>query len=194
MALPKILIIPGSSRGGSYNTRLAASAHKVFSTLDCDATRLSLSDYPLPIYDGDLESRKGAPKNASRLARMFHVHDGILLVTPEYNGSLPPLLKNTLDWVSRISSDDKGPLAPYKGKTFALAAASPGGLGGIRSLGHLRDILTCVGATVIAEQVAVGGAGNAFGHMDQLINERSHNLLGATCRSLVDTSRLLSMR
>jgi chromate reductase len=194
MRLPKILIVPGSSRGNSYNTRLAASAHKVFSTLDCEVTRISLLDYALPIYDGDLESQNGPPQNATNLARLFHAHDGIMLITPEYNGSTTPLLKNTLDWVSRIRSGEQGPIIPYKGKTFALGAASPGGFGGVRSLGHLRDILTSLGATVIAGQVAVGGAGDAFDDMDQLINERARNLLTTACNSLVDTSRLLSMK
>ena len=194
MRLPKILVIPGSCRGGSYNTRLAASAHKTFSTLDCEITLVSLKDYPLPIYDRDLEIQKGAPKNASKLARMFHAHDGIMLVTPEYNGSLPALLKNTLDWVSRVHNDDKGQVVPYKGKVFAIGAASPGGLGGIRALGHLRDVLTSVGATVIAEQFAVGGAASAFDDMDKLTNERANSLLDAACNSLVGTARLLSLK
>jgi chromate reductase len=194
MRLPKILIVPGSSRGNSHNIRLAASAHKIYSTLDCEVTRITLGDYPLPIYDGDLETQKGPPENATRLARLFDAHHGIMLITPEYNGSTTPLLKNTLDWVSRIHTTHKGPVIPYKGKTFAIGAASPGGLGGIRSLGHLRDILTSMGATVIAAQVAVGGAGDAFDDMDQLTNERANNLLTAACNSLVDTARLLSMK
>ncbi len=194
MKLPKILIVPGSSRSGSHNTRLAAAAQKVFSTLECEVTRLSLSDYPLPIFDSDLEAKNGVPKNAVKLARMFDAHDGIMLVSPEYNGSVPPLLKNTLDWISRVKNDDRGQIFPYRDKTFALAAASPGLLGGIRCLGHLRDILTSVGANVIAKQVAIGNAASAFDNMDNLTEERKNNFLNAACDSLVGTARLLSMR
>ncbi len=194
MKLPKILIVPGSIRGGSFSTRLGASAYKVFSLLECEVTRISLSDYPLPIYDFDLESKKGAPDNAVRLARLFNAHDGIFLVSPEYNGSTSPLLKNALDWISRVKNDDKGTVVPYKGKTIALAATSPGKLGGIRCLGHLRDILTSVGAIVIAEQVAVGSAGGAFDDMDALTSERASGNLNRVCNSLVKTARLLSMK
>ena len=194
MQLPKILIIPGSSRTGSHNTRLAASAHRVFSALDCEINRISLRDYPIPIYDGDVEKQRGAPENAIKLARMFDAHDGIMLLSPEYNGSLPSLLKNTLDWVSRVKADKNGQIEPYKSKIFAIGSASPGALGGIRGLSHLRDMLTSVGATVIAEQVAIGGAFNAFDEMDELLNERARELLGDVCISLVNTSRILSMR
>ena len=194
MRVPKILIVPGSSRGGSLNTRLAASVHKILSAHECEATRISLRDYPLPIYDGDLETQKGAPEQAVKLARLFDLHDGVVLVSPEYNGSTSPLLKNALDWVSRIKGDSKGKIIPFKGKIFALAAAAPGALGGIRSLGHLRDILTSLGGTVIAEQVAVSQAGNAFDDMDNLTNERVSAKMNDACETLVKTARLLSMK
>ena len=192
--IPKILIIPGSNRGGSYNAQLAASAHKVFASLDCDATRISLRDYPLPIYDGDLEAQKGAPENAVKLVRLLQAHDGVFLVSPEYNASLTPLLKNALDWMSLTTKDGTEAISAYKTTIFALAAASPGGLGGIRGLSHLRDILTSIGATVIASQVGVGNADTAFDDMDQLRDERARGLLQATCQSLVDSARLLSIR
>lgn len=194
MKLPKILIIPGSSRGASVNTRLAASAFRVFSTFDCEVTRISLNDYPLPIFSGDLETQKGALEPAVKLARLIDSHDGIMLVSPEYNGSLSPLLKNALDWVSRIKGDSRGKIDPYKGKIFALASAAPGNLGGIRGLSHLRDIMTSVGATVIAQQVAVNNAGSAFDEMDNLTSEHTSDKLNSVCDSLVKTARLLSMK
>lgn len=193
MKIPKILIVPGSNRGGSYNARLGASAHKVLSTLECEATRISLRDYDLPILDEDLIAKDGSPENAVKLARLFEAHDGIMLVAPEYNASLTPLMKNALDWVSVTNKDKNGTITPYKGKIFALASASPGGLGGIRGLSHLRDVLTNMSATVIAEQVAVGNAENAFNKMDKLKDERAAGLLEATCKTLVNTARLLSM-
>lgn len=194
MRIPKILIVPGSNRGGSYNARLAASAQKVLSTMECDVTRISLRDYPMPIYDGDLEAQKGAPENVVRLVKLFEAHDGVILVSPEYNASMTPLLKNALDWMSLTTKDSSGPISAYKNTIFALAAASPGVFGGIRGLSHLRDVLTSIGATVIAPQVCVGNAESAFDDMDQLINERARGLLKQVCESLVNSSRLLSMR
>ena len=193
MRMPKILIVPGSNRGGSHNARLAASAQKMFSKLDCEVTRISLRDYPLPIYDGDLEAQKGAPENVVKLVKLFQAHDGVLLVSPEYNASLTPLLKNMLDWMSLTKKDGNEPISAYKNTIFALAAASPGGLGGIRGLSHLRDVLTSIGATVIATQVGVGNAETAFDDMDELTNERARGLLRQMCESLVNSSRLLSL-
>lgn len=194
MRFPKILIIPGSNRGGSVNAQLAASAHKVFSTLECEVTRISLRDYPMPIYDGDLEAQKGLPEYAVKLAKLFDAHDGIMLVSPEYNASTPAVLKNALDWVSRPVKGQENAPVPYKGKTFALGSASPGKLGGIRGLSHLRDVLTNVGATVIAEQICVGNTFEAFDDMDQLTQARERDLLLATCNALVNTARLLSLK
>src|SRR6516162_5877098 len=99
MAGPKILIIPGSLRSGSHNVKLAAAAAYEFAQAGVEVTRISLADFPLPIYDGDLQARSGVPKNAVNLKRMIGAHQGVLIVTPEYNASLPPLLKNAIDWV-----------------------------------------------------------------------------------------------
>ena len=194
MKLPKILIVPGSIRSGSHCVRLSATAHKVFSAMECEVTRLSLNDYPLAIFNRDLESQSGIPKAAFDLARMFNTHDGIMLISPEYNGSLPPLLKNAIDWVSRVKSDERGAISPYKGKTFALVTATPGRLGGVRCLSHLRDILTSLGASIIAEQVGIGNVGKIFDDMDDITDEQIRRRLHAICTSLVATSRLLSMR
>src|ERR1700677_3809812 len=102
MRAPKILVIPGSLRTGSLNAKLAAVAAHQFAQSGVEVTRLSLADYPLPIYDGDLQTRSGVPKNAVDLKRMIGAHHGVLIVTPEYNSSVPPLVKNTIDWVSRV--------------------------------------------------------------------------------------------
>ena len=187
----KILVLAGSTRAGSYNTRLAGSAVRELSELDCEVTRISLADYTLPLYDGDLEESQGIPENALKLARLFHAHDGMFIASPEYNGSLSPLLKNTLDWISRVSSDNQGALIPYKEKVIALAAASPGAMGGIAMLFHLRDVLFRLGLLVISEQVAVGNAGSAFDEMDKLTNERQAALLRNTCKSLVEKASLV---
>jgi len=102
MAALKILVIPGSLRTGSLNAKLAATLAHELSQAGADVTRISLADFPLPIYDGDLQAKSGVPKNAVNLKRMMASHHGVVLVTPEYNSSVPPLVKNTIDWVSRV--------------------------------------------------------------------------------------------
>src|SRR6185312_11351871 len=140
MPAPKILVIPGSLRTGSYNIRLAALATKEFALADADVTRISLADYMLPLYDADVEA-KGMPHNAVQLKRMVAAHHGVFIATPENNGSVPALVKNAIDWVSRVRERGEPPYAAFKGRIFALGAASPGPFGGLRSLMALRQIL-----------------------------------------------------
>ena len=192
MTAPRILAFSGSIRDGSINTRLLDAATAELVQQECEVTRISLADYPLPIYDGDLESQEGIPDNARKLARLFHEHEGLFIACPEYNGSLSPLLKNTIDWISRVSSDDKGELVPYRGKICAVAAASPGAMGGISMLYHLREILTRLGVLLVAEQVAVGNGFSAFDEMDKLTDERAAQFLEATCKSLAQKAALLN--
>src|SRR3979411_3480454 len=132
MSALKILVIPGSLRTGSLNARLAAAAGYQFAQAGVDVTRISLGDFPLPIYDGDLQTRSGVPKNAVNLKRMIGAHHGVLIVTPEYNSSLPPLLKNAIDWVSRVQDAHETRGQVFRERAFASAAGSPGRLGGTR--------------------------------------------------------------
>ena len=194
MKTPRILVLPGSNRSGSHNVRLAATLTGHLSLLECDVTRISLADYPLPIYDADLETQKGQPENARKLARLFHEHDAVVLVSPEYNTSLTPLMKNTLDWISRVGSDQHGKLVPYRGKIFAIASASPGAYGGIRGLNHLRAILVNVGALVLTEQLAVAKAETAFDGMDQLVDQRTAGFLDTMVHSIVEKAALFARR
>src|SRR3954471_8284437 len=153
MSALKILVIPGSLRTGSHNVRLAAAAVREFARAGVDVTRISLGDFPLPLYDGDLQSRSGVPKNAVNLKRMIGAHHGVLIVTPEYNASVPPLVKNTIDWVSRVQDAHETRGQVFREKPFAIAAASESRLGGIRALAALRLILSACHATVIANQL-----------------------------------------
>jgi chromate reductase, NAD(P)H dehydrogenase (quinone) len=195
MSVPKILVLAGSIRSGSFNARLAALAAKELTLADADVTRISLVDYPLPIYDGDLEAQSGVPDNAVKLKRMMMVHRGIFIASPEYNASVTPLLKNTLDWISRVREANEQPLAAYKGRVFALGAASNGTLGGYRSLMALRQILELgCGATVLPEQIAVREAASAFDDDDQLRDERSARLLKAVLARLIETARNIAIR
>lgn len=159
---PKILAFAGSARAGSLNKKLVNAAAQAARDAGAEVTVLDLKDYPLPIYDGDLEEAGGLPENARKLKDLFRAHQGLLIASPEYNSSITALLKNTLDWVSRTENDDEPPLAAYKGKAAALLAASPGALGGLRGLVHLRAILGNIGVIVLPEQTAVGRAHEAL--------------------------------
>src|SRR5579871_4370528 len=129
MAALKILVIPGSLRTGSLNAKLAAVAAHQFALAGVEVNRLSLADFPLPIYDGDLQTRSGVPKNAVDLKRMIAAHHGVLIVTPEYNSSVPPLLKNAIDWVSRVQDVNESRGEVFRGRPFAIAGASRSRLG-----------------------------------------------------------------
>src|ERR1700724_4820026 len=142
MAALKILVIPGSLRTGSLTAKLAAAPPYQFAQAGADVTRISLADFPLPIYDGDLQSKSGVPKNALNLKRMIGAHHGVLVVTPEYNSSVPPLVKNTIDWVTRVQDTHETRGQVFREKPFAIAAASESRLGGTRGLSALRLVLT----------------------------------------------------
>ncbi len=183
MAQAKILVFAGSIRTGALSQKLASLAAKELAILDAEPSLISLSDYPMPIYDGDLEAREGAPENARKLRRMLLAHRGVFIATPEYNASLPPLLKNTLDWISRA----KEPLTdPFKGRFFAIGSTSNGRLGGYRALIALRQTLELgLGATVLPEQIAVSEAGQAFDENGGLKDMRQAGFLRASLTRLI---------
>jgi chromate reductase len=189
MSALKILVIPGSLRTGSLNARLAAAAAYEFAQAGADVTRISLSDFPLPIYDGDLQTKSGVPKNAINLKRMMSAHHGVLVVTPEYNGSVPALVKNTIDWVTRVQDAHETRYQVFRERAFAIAAASESRFGGTRSLAALRLILTACHATVIPNQLALSFAGEAYDDMDRLKHPADIEALGALVRQLIDVSQ-----
>ena len=160
MANAKILAFAGSARRDSFNKKLVKVAARGAEQAGAEVTVIDLADYPLPIYDGDLEEQ-GFPENVGKLRELFKAHDGLLLACPEYNSSITPLLKNTIDWVSRPEGDDPG-LVAFQGKTAALLAASPGGLGGLRGLVSVRSILGNIGVVVLPKQHALSKAHEAF--------------------------------
>ena len=189
MAALKILIIPGSLRTGSLNVRLAAAAAYEFVQAGVEVTRISLGDFPLPIYDGDLQSKSGVPKNAVSLKRLIGVHHGVLVVTPEYNSSLPPLLKNAIDWVTRVQDAHEARGQVFRERAFAIAAASAGRLGGTRCLAALRLVLSACHATVIPNQLALSFADQAYDDRDRLKNPADLEALQAMVRQLIDVSQ-----
>jgi chromate reductase, NAD(P)H dehydrogenase (quinone) len=189
MSALKILVIPGSLRTGSLNARLAAAAAYQFAQAGAEVTRLSLGDFPLPIYDGDLQTKSGVPKNAVNLKRMMAAHHGVLIVTPEYNSSVPPLVKNTIDWVSRVQDAHEIRGQIFRQRAFAIAAASEGRLGGTRCLAALRLILSACHATVIPNQLALSFANEAYDDMDRLKQPADIEALNALVRQLIDVSQ-----
>ena len=192
MAIPKILVIPGSTRTGSHNVKLAALAAKELTLIDADVTRISLQDYPLPIYDADLDARTGQPASAVQLKHMIMAHHGVFIASPEYSASVTPLLKNAIDWVSRVRERGDPTYAAFKGRVFAIASASPGRAGGLRSLMALRQILELgCGAFVMPEQVAIPNAEQAFDGKDEIVDLGTANLFRAELQRLVDMARLM---
>ena len=190
MPAPKILVFAGSIRTGSYNARLAALAANELARAEADVTVISLADFPMPLYDGNVESASGPPENAYRLKRLMGLQHGVFIASPEYNASIAPLLKNTLDWVSRVREGKEPPLAAYKNRAFAIGAASNGTYGGMRSLMALRQVLELgCGALVIPEQVAVREAASAFDDAGALKDERIGGILKAVVHRLIDMAR-----
>jgi NAD(P)H-dependent FMN reductase len=185
----KILVIPGSLRTGSLNAKLAAAAAYQFAHVGAEVTRISLTDFPLPLYDGDLQSKSGVPKNAINLKRMIGAHHGVLIVTPEYNASVPPLVKNTIDWVTRVQDAHETRGQVFRERAFAIAAASESRLGGMRALVALRLILSACHATVIPNQLALSFAGQAYDDLDRLKHPPDIEALGALVRQLIDVSQ-----
>ena len=186
----RILVFAGSIRSGALSAKLAAAAAKEIALLDTEVTALSLADYPLPIYDGDLEASKGVPENATRLAKIIIANQGVFISTPEYNHSLPPLLKNTLDWISRIKHTGT---MPYRHKIYAMGATSDGRFGGARAIIDLRKVIsTSLGGLVIPSRIEVPMAQHAFDESGVLIEEINATMLKTVCRQLVEFAQRLA--
>jgi chromate reductase len=175
----RLLFFAGSSRKPSLNRKLAAYAHGLALEKGFAAELLELADYPMPIYNGDLESGDGIPENARKLKAVFQSHQGVLIAAPEYNAAITPLLKNTLDWVSRIKDPGEQPLQVFKTRVFAICSASPSLHGGARGLLTTRQVLAVgLGALVLGDQLAVSRAHEAFDDAGQLRDEAMRKALG----------------
>ena len=180
----KVLAFAGSLRKGSYNKQLVRVAARFAREAGAEVTELDLADHPLPIFDEDVETRDGVHPTAMKLKKLFREHDAFLISSPEYNSSLSAALKNTIDWLSR-PVDGEPPLACFKGKTAALFAASPGALGGLRGLVHLRAVLGNIGVLLLADQLAVGKANDAFAPDGSMTNPKQAAMVKAIVADLV---------
>lgn len=184
----KLLFFAGSAREGSHNKKLARLGARIAEANGIAATFADLGDYPMPLYDADLQGRDGIPDNALKLEALMNIHTGVFIASPEYNASITPLLKNSLDWISRIRREGEEPLIVFKTRVFALGAASPGGTGGLRGLFTTRQVLEHgLGALVLPDQFYVPRAVEAFdddGHLvDKAAQERFKLLIQKLARA-----------
>ncbi len=160
--MKKILAFSGSLRAESFNQKLVNIAAEGARDAGAHVTVISLKDYPMPLYDQDLEDASGKPEKAKELKKLFLEHDGLLIASPEYNSMISAAMKNAIDWVSRADSADEPMLSAFLGKTAGILSASPGGYGGARSLGFLRPFLENIKVTVIEDQYSLPNAHEAF--------------------------------
>ena len=184
---PRILAFAGSLRRESFNKKLVPIAVKGAREAGALVTLIDLKDFPLPLFDQDLEVEQGMPDNGTKLKRLFIEHDGLLIASPEYNSSITAVLKNAIDWVSRPAPDEP-PLVAFRGKVAALMSASPGALGGLRALVHVRSILGNIGVIVLPDQIAVAKAHEAFQPEGSLTDPKKHagiEALGKTLASFL---------
>ena len=188
---PRILVFAGSAREASLNKKLARAAAKAIDDNGGEAMFIDLRDYPMPIYEGDLEARDGMPPFARKLRELFVSHPAFLIVSPENNGTIPSLLKNTIDWLSR-DVDGRSGLEPYRGKVIALMSASPGAFGGVVCLTHLRYSLSKLLAHVIPDQFPLPKADQAFGEDGSLIQAWQQKSVLTVVRQLIETTSRLN--
>lgn len=190
---PRILAFSGSARQESANQQLVESAATVLRGLGADVTVINLRDFEMPLYNQDIEA-EGFPDAVLKLKEIAKDHDGYLVSSPEYNGSISPLLKNAIDWLSRPAPDEP-PMAAFAGKTGAIMSASPGPMGGIRALPHVRQIFSGLGITLVSGQLALGSSGSAFNEDGSLSVDRNASTLSKICQDLLDlTNGLKSVR
>ena len=187
---PKILAFAGSTREASFNKRLVKLAMESASRAGGDVTYLDLRDIPLPLFDEDLEASAGPPENARKLKAALLSHDALLISSPEYNSSISAVLKNAIDWASRPAAGEAS-LACFEGKVAGLLSTSPGALGGLRGLVHLRSILGNIRVLVLPDQVAVPKAHEAFGPDGRLKDAKVQSSVDKLCERLVSVAARL---
>ncbi len=187
---PRILAFAGSTRKDSYNKKLARIAAKAAEECGADVTLVDLKDLPMPLFDEDLERQAGMPESAAKLKALMVGHDGFLIASPEYNSSITAVLKNAIDWVSRPVPNEPSLLA-FKGKTAVLMSASPGNLGGLRGLVHLRAILGNIGMIVLPDQIAISKAYEAFDSDGRLKDAKQQAGVEDLGKKLAETVRKL---
>jgi NAD(P)H-dependent FMN reductase len=191
MPTPRLLVFAGSTRSASFNKKLAHLAADAARTAGAEVTFVDLRDLALPLYDGDLEEAQGLPEGAKRFKKLLIESDGFIISAPEYNSSITGVLKNAIDWASREETDDEPALVAFRGKVALLFSASPGALGGLRGLVHLRSILGNIGVIVLPDQLAVGSAHEAFDDAGALKDGKKAKKVASLVSGMVDLVKKL---
>lgn len=189
-----LLVFAGSTRARSFNRRLAGAAAQLARDAGAQVTLLELAEHELPLYNADLEAR-GTPAAARRLKEIFHAHPAWIVCSPEYNGSYTGLLKNTIDWVSSPIKGDpdwSSGTKPFAGKVVGLLSASPGALGGLRSLSHLAPLLLNLQCWVAPRQFALARAGEAFDEQGRLVNPAAQASVQGVVEQTLSAARKLN--
>jgi chromate reductase, NAD(P)H dehydrogenase (quinone) len=184
---PKILVLAGSARLDSIHRKLARQTVEALRDAGVEATLADLRDFPMPIYDGDLETGEGLPPAAKALKELARRHDGFAIASPEYNGGYPALLKNALDWISRPEPGDR-PLEVFRGKVAAILSASPGPGGGSRGLRQLRELLEMMSVSVVPPELAIPRAGAAFDAEGRLVRTEDVSRLREVAAALAQAA------
>ena len=185
----KLLFFAGSARKASLNKRLAKAAARVAGEHGAETTFLDLQDFEMPIYCGDIEQEHGVPEAAKRLADIVRQHQGVFIATPEYNSSLTPLLKNTLDWVSRLRSDDTPPKTPWHGRVFAVGATSMGAMGGIRVIQTMVGLLTKgYQVQVLPKTMAVPRGNQVLGEAGEIEDPQVEAMILGGMKALIEAA------
>jgi chromate reductase len=186
----RLLFFAGSGREGSVNKKLARLARRIADANGIEAVFVDLCDYHMPVYHGDLEAREGPPERARAFKALLQEYQGVFIATPEYNSSVPALLKNTLDWVTRVRAKRENGLEVFRSRVFAISGASPGYYGAMRSLLNLRQILAVgMGAHVIPQQMALPRALEAFDEGGSLKDEKQQEMLKSVVEALAVAAR-----
>lgn len=187
----RLLALSGSSRKDSVNQKLLDIAIRGAMDEGAQVTSIRLSDYNMPLYDGDLEAATGLPAGARAFQEAVGSHDGLLIATPEHNGGYTAMLKNALDWLSRPQHNGEPGLALVTGKAAALISASPGILGGVRSQTGMRIVLEKMGILVIPHSIALGGAYGAFDEQGQMKDAKTESVVRSVGAALAHTAHKL---
>lgn len=182
--MAKLLFFSGSQAENSINAHLAKAAEKHAKEMGAQTHFINLADFDLPLFDPDIQTHH-MPEGATALKNLLKDYDGVYIASPEYNGSFTPLLKNAIDWASRIRDENEPFMPAFNGKTYAIGATSPGGLGGMRGLVQLRMLLGCIGITVVPTQLALGGARDAFNNDGTLKSDTMDAMLKQSVSELI---------
>lgn len=190
MSSPKVLAFAGSTRKESVNKRLARIALQAAKKAGAETTFVDLQDFNIPLYCDDLVAKEGIPEGVLQFKQLLNSHNGFFIASPEYNGSLTGVLKNAIDWAT-IKADGEERMSCWNGKIAGLASASPGGLGGIRGLHHLRTILAGIGTFVLPNHLAVGNSTENLQNEKQITDEKLQLQLESLTHEMVRVIRAL---